>query len=232
YRNCHRRQREEENKKRGGQNNLGSRLGGTHIVEDIPASPPADQPVESAKDEAWKMQNAIGVPAQVDPYSLCFAQMASHADQLSSLHGEVRDLRMASLHQVNCAIVSEYSEDAAILERLIQPEEIAMDEWLSGEEGEISPTSGIHSALESYSIAKSVVAQEGDGTIPVKGLEEKKLNTLSEGEQTTMKMSQTLSGAQGPRPRAMNARPASPTIWPTLLTTYLVVHESLVPGVG
>ncbi|MCP3661014.1 MAG: hypothetical protein GY696_00730, partial [Gammaproteobacteria bacterium] len=136
------------------------------------------------KEEAWGTQNAVGVPAQVDPYSLCLAQMARHSEQLSSLHGEIRDLRMASLHQTNCIVVSEVSEDATIVSRLLQPEDTVLDDWLPGEGEEALLTSTIQSAPRIFP-AKSVVVQEDDGTIPVEELEEKKLNMRSEGEQVT-----------------------------------------------
>ncbi|MCP3663440.1 MAG: hypothetical protein GY696_13280, partial [Gammaproteobacteria bacterium] len=137
-----------------------------------------------AKEEAWGTQNAVGVTAQVDPYSLCLAQMARHSEQLSSLHGEIQDLRMASLHQTNCIVVSEVSEDATIISRLLQPEDTVLDGWLPGEEEEALPTSTIHSGPGIFP-TKSVVVQEDDGTIPVEELEEKKLNMRSEGEQVT-----------------------------------------------
>ncbi|MCP3668138.1 MAG: hypothetical protein GY696_37570 [Gammaproteobacteria bacterium] len=247
YRNCHKRQRDEENKRgggrggqnnsgnrSGGQNNSGNRPGGTQIVQDIAANPPTDLPTPCAKEEAWKSQNAIGSFASVDPYSLYLASQAvspreptfqQFGAQLNSLEEEVRDLRLASLHQANSVIVSGWDVDDSIVRRLLSPvKNLNLDDLDESSELDEDDSEEEPMVPSKISLVSKDEGGMTEGSIPTEELEKRKLNTLSAGEQKTVKTPVTLNDSKRPKPKFSNVGPGKPTIWTALLTILLFTN--------
>ncbi|MCP3663572.1 MAG: hypothetical protein GY696_13955, partial [Gammaproteobacteria bacterium] len=138
------------------------------------------------KRKCDEMAKCRGASSNVDP---CFRRRrVTHwrestsqqlSIQLSALEKEVRKLRMPSLYQANCAIISDLNVDDSVVRRLLQPECTDSDECLLESETEALPASEILAGSRILS-TKSWMARKDEGTIVARELEEKNFNTLSE----------------------------------------------------
>ncbi|MCP3668078.1 MAG: hypothetical protein GY696_37245, partial [Gammaproteobacteria bacterium] len=196
YRNCHKREQDEAGqKKKGGQGNPTKPSSGTQIVQDIRTEQ------NTAKKEAGNIQGLITTPPKGDPHFSsgqtgpeCVPTPQQLSAQINSLCEEMRDLRLASLHnQVNSVSVSVMEMDDSVIS-LLSPEEMNFNdlepEFLSSPE-------------------PNAVTEESD---------ERRMSTLGPGEE---KILESPESPTHPKPKFFGVRPNKPTIWASLLTIVL-----------